>query len=226
MLPATASKFGGTAYCEQATELDGGRFLGQINFAEATGALHEQQFPIPTGMPAAGLLAVDLVNGLRGNGSLAGRTRWYPAPRIGELTASALQTPLDPRRSWAVARYEAAISFIGSWSMQGLDWYDVVDGDRELWDYMNDLEIDGVDVDAHGGHKLFGHANEALNEHYGLTPAPGRSAAIRDYALVWRIDADSPAGFHWGTNWLYVVIHKDDLGRGAFEHAIVTGANA
>jgi hypothetical protein len=43
---------------------------------------------------------------------------------------------------------------------------------------------------------------------------------------IWRIDADAAAGFSWGTNWLYVVIHKSDLERGAFEHSLVTAANA
>jgi len=65
-----------------------------------------------------------------------------------------------------------------------------------------------------------------LNEHYGLKPVAGRSDSIRDYALLWRIDFDNAAGFAWGTNWLYVVIHKDDLARGALENAVVTGANA
>jgi hypothetical protein len=70
VLPTTASKFGGTPYCERESELEGGRFLGQINFAEATLALREQQFPIPAGMPDAGLLAVDLVGAAAGVTSL------------------------------------------------------------------------------------------------------------------------------------------------------------
>ena len=107
--------------------------------------------------------------------------------------------------------------------MKGLEFYDAVGSDDELQNYLIELEIDGVDI---ADHRLFGHTDEVLNEHYGLKPVSGRSNDIRDYALVWRIDADHPAGFHWGTNWLYVVIHKDDLARGAFEHAIVTGANA
>jgi hypothetical protein len=40
------------------------------------------------------------------------------------------------------------------------------------------------------------------------------------------VDYDHQAGFAWGTNWLYVVIHRDDLARGALENAVVTGANA
>lgn len=212
VLSATASKFGGTPYFEHESELQGGRFLGQVNFADVTQALTKQDFPLPAGMPDRGLLAFDLV------ADRPGRTRWYPAPRTRELATLEID---------AVAKYETAINFEGSWSLRGLDWFNSVpEGDGELWDYMNELEITGVDCDAHGGHKLFGHANEALNEHYGLTPITGRSESIRDYALIWRIDYDNPAGFSWGTNWLYVVIHRDDLARGAFENAIVTGANA
>jgi hypothetical protein len=213
MLPATASKFGGVPYFERETELQGGRFLGQINFADAAHALRAKQYPLPSGMPELGLLAVDILPG-----SLAGRTRWYPAPQARELATIEVD---------AVAKYEAAINFAGSWSLRGLEWFDAVpEGDDELWEYMNDLEIAGVDVDGDYGHKLFGRANEALNEHYGIEPISGRSDSIRDYALVWRIDYDNAAGFSWGTNWLYVVIHRDDLARGAFENAIVTAANA
>ena len=59
ILPAIASKFGGRPYCERATELNGRRFLGQINFAEVAGALESEGFPRPSGMPDDGLLAVD-----------------------------------------------------------------------------------------------------------------------------------------------------------------------
>jgi hypothetical protein len=130
-----------------------------------------------------------------------------------------------PRVDW-VAKYEARPNFRGSWSLRGLEFFDGIDADDELWDFMNDLEVRGVDEDARSGHKLFGHANEALNQHYGFTPPSGRSDSIRDYRLVWRIDYDNAAGFAWGTNWLYVIIHKDDLARGALHKAVLTGANS
>jgi hypothetical protein len=213
LLPAIASKFGGLPYFESEAELEGGCFLGQVNFADATRALKENGFPIPAGMPERGLLAVDIPK--KGSG---GRTRWYPSPRPRDASTFEVD---------AVAKYETAINFEGSWSLRGLEWFDAVpEQDAELWEYMNDLEIAGVDVDAHGGHKLFGHANEALNDHYGLMSISGRGNSIRDYALIWRIDYDNPAGFSWGTNLLYVVIHRDDLARGSFENAIVIGANA
>jgi len=213
VLAPTASKLGGIPYIETVGEL-GGRFIGQINFAEASTALAMGGFQLPEGMPNKGLLAVDLTAG-----TFSGRVRWYPDPHESRA--------VDPGSIDTVAKYEAKVQFRGSWSLRGLAWFDdVPKGDEELWNYLNDLEVPGVDEDARDGHKLFGHPNEALNEHYGFDPVPGRSSAIADYALVWRINYDNAAGFAWGTNWLYVVIHLDDLARGSFEHAVVTGANA
>jgi hypothetical protein len=213
-LALTTSKFGGAPYAEGNSDLRGGRFIGQINFEEVAHALANEQFPMPEGVPTAGLMAVDLVHGI-----FRARVRWYPNP---DDSKAANPGPVE-----VVAKYEAKIDFNGGWSLRGLEWFDFVPkGDDELWEYMNDLELPGVDVDARGGHKLFGHANEALNEHYGFEPSSVRSKSIRDYALIWRIDYDNAAKFSWGTNWLYVVIHVDDLKQGAFDQAIVTGANA
>lgn len=209
-----ASKFGGLPYVEDAVDFERTRFIGQINFAEVRSALAREGFPAPRGLPDAGILAVDLVAN-----SLNGRVRWYAAPA--ETKAGNLV------RVPCVAKYEAAIGFRGSWSLRGLEWFDAVPkGDDELWECMNDLDIPGVDEDNHDGHKLFGHPNEALNEHYGFAEAPKRSDSIREYELLWRIDFDNQAGFAWGTNWLYVVIHRNELARGAFENAVVIAANA
>lgn len=214
VVSATASKFGGLPYAKNSSDLSGGRFIGQINFAEAATSLVAQGCPIPTGMPSAGLLAVDLMPG-----RFSGRVRWYAEPTeskaVRQVTAE------------SVGKYEATIEFRGGWSARGLSWFDAVpEKDTALWNYMNDLEIPGIDEDARRGHKLFGHTNEALNDHYPFRPSPGRSHSIRDYALIWRITYDNAAGISWGTNWLYVVIHRADLALGAFERAVVTGANA
>jgi hypothetical protein len=212
VLAPMASKFGGTPYCEHAAELDGGRFIGQVNFAEATAALHRIGFALPDGMPSSGILAADLLPG-----TFKARVRWYPHPAA-ERAATAVSVD-------RVAKYEARIDFAGGWSLRGLDWFDAVPkDDGELWDCMNDLEITGVDEDARGGHKLFGHANEVLNEYFD--PAPGSHASVREHELVWRIDFDNAAGFAWGTNWLYFLIHRDDLARGALERSCFVCANA
>jgi len=91
-----------------------------------------QGFPVPAGMPARGLLAVDMVPGV-----FQGRVRWYPDPSESKAVQSA--------DLGMVPRYEAKMEFGGGWSMRGLDWFDgVPEGDRELWDFMNDLEIRGA----------------------------------------------------------------------------------
>jgi hypothetical protein len=79
----------------------------------------------------------------------------------------------------------SADRFRGSWSLRGLEWFDAIPKeDDELWTWMNEFEVPGVDEDARGGHKLFGHPNEVLNEHYGFTPVAGRSDSIREYGLI------------------------------------------
>lgn len=214
VLTPTASKFGGTPYMEREGELDGGRFLGQVNFADVTTALQREGAVVPAGMPTVGLLAVDLTGPMIGNG----RIRWYPDPHDTKA--------LPPASVDWVARYEARANFRASWSLRGLEWFDGLDDDQGLWEWMNDLEVSGIDEDARTGHKLFGHPNESLNEHYGFTPTHGRSHSIREYALLWRIDCDRAADLAWGTNWLYVLIHKNDLEAGALDRAVLTGANA
>ena len=211
-LPPTASKFGGRPYLE-GNEEHSGRFLGQVNFAEVAQALRSSGASMPADMPSRGLLALDLVEPIS-----TGRVRWYPHPSDDKSVES--------RQVDCVAKYETSVNFRGSWSLRGLEWFDGVDSDDELWDLINDLEVAGVDEDAHSGHKLFGHANEALNEHYGFVPPPGRPDSIREYRLLWRIDSDGAAGFAWGTNWFYVIIHRDDLAAGALGRAVLTGANA
>lgn len=210
VLPATASKYGGRPYCENAGEIEGGQFLGQVNFAEVTAALQAQAFPIPEGLPAQGLLAIDMLPE-----AWKGRARWYPNP-----TEAAAQETAAP----TFARYEAALSFLGDWSVRGLEWFDdLPKDDGELWDGLNELQVPGTDDDAH---TLFGHAHEILNENYGFVPAPGRSDNIREYALVWRIAFDNAADFAWGTNWIYLIIHREDLAVGDFGRTVLTAANA
>jgi len=219
-LSPVTSKFGGRTYAEDASEIRHGRFLGQIDFSEAKAALSAERFPIPDGMPDQGLLAIDMLDGAlqAEEGVFQARTRWYPTPDAGKCC--------DTSRMRSYGRFEAGIRYAGGWSLHGLEWYAAVpEQDDELWDFMNSLEFPGIDEDDRC-HRLFGHMNEVLNEHDGCIRAPGRSASIRDYRLVWRINFDNQAGFAWGTNWLYAIIHRDDLLAGAFENVIVTVANA
>lgn len=101
--------------------------------------------------------------------------------------------------------------------------------DDELHEALNELVIRGVDEDDGRSrselHRLFGHLSEALEEHYGFEAPPGRPSSIEHYEQVWRITHDPAADFHWGTNWVYVLIHKEDLRDGRLDKAVVTGAN-
>lgn len=210
VLSPTVSKFGGVPYLESAEPVEKYRFIGQINFAEVSEALSREGFPAPAGMPRVGLLTVYM-----STTAFDGKLYWYPAPD----ESKAVRTTVK-----CASKYEAQLHFRGGWSLRGLDYYGgVPKHDKELWNYINELEIPAVDTD-YSPH-LFGHTCDSLNDHYGLTPVAGRSNSIRDYALIWRIDGDSPAGLDWGSNCLYVVIHREDLARGAFENAILTGAN-
>jgi Domain of unknown function (DUF1963) len=217
VLSPLASKFGGIPYCERSDELGEHHFVGQINFAEVAQALEAQGQPLPDDMPRQGLLAFDFDK----RSSLfvdAGRTRWYKTPEMSKACC--------PPLVHQFGKYEASLSFRGSWSLQSLNWFDGLKTDHELWEWMNELEIEGVDEDMHRDHKLFGHMNEALNEHDGWEAHSQRHDAIEDYRLVWRLTHDNMAGFGFGTTWFYIIIHRDNLRIGAFDRAIVTAANA
>jgi hypothetical protein len=203
------SKFGGLPYYEEAgLSWSDHTFLGQINFAE----LDDH----PPGAPTRGILAIDLDR----SAAPPFRRRWYPDPR-----ESAAQRGACPG---SVGNWEARLRFRPGWSIpRGEAWYaPLPKGDHETWRAWNDWCPEGYLEDEQTGcHRLFGHRSAGLDEHYGFQPASGRSSAIAEYELVWRIDADHAAGFHWGTNWTYVIVHRDDLAAARLDRAVVTGAN-
>lgn len=212
VLSVLTSKFGGAPYCEKTGELEGGQFLGQINFSEVTAALNSQRAELPDGMPTAGLFAMDRT-------SKGFRVRWYPNPRA--------ELAVDAGQRQAIAKYEAAMTVQGSWSLRGLDWFAAVPkDDQELWTCMNELDVRGVDRDSRYGHKLFGHPNEILSQHESFVHQAGGSTSIRDYALIWRVSFDNQAGFDWGTHWIYALIEKQYLERGELNRAVVAIENA
>lgn len=73
---------------------------------------------------------------------------------------------------------------------------------------------------------LFGHMPDSLQEHYGFEPAPHRPMDIDEYELVMRITCDNVADFGFGTNWIYIIIHRDDRAEGRLDRCVVTGANS
>ncbi|MFT3926372.1 MAG: DUF1963 domain-containing protein [Myxococcales bacterium] len=211
VLGLLVSKLGGTPYLER-DDRDWGafRFLGQFNLAELP------VIALPENL-RTGLLAVDCVGD---NGFVGYRTRWYPAPSTERAMASA-KVP-------CVGTWETRLHFRAGWSLPGgSDWDAALPDpkDRELWELWNEFTPPSY-LEDDCDHRLFGHRSAGLDEHYGFEPAAGRSSDIREYEMLLRISFDNPAGFHFGSNVLYVIIHRDDLAEGKLERAVVTGANA
>ncbi|MCY1041598.1 DUF1963 domain-containing protein [Corallococcus sp. bb12-1] len=203
------SKFGGAPYAEEADlRWEGFRFLGQLHFARIQ--------DLPPELPRHGLFALDLKN--RGPFSQAFRVRWYPAPS----EARARSFPL-PR---SVGPWEARMSFESGWSLPGGRAWDapLLAEDAELQEHWSDWDPDGFLMDELGAgvHRLGGHRSAVLDEQEDPLPPSGHTP----YMQLWRINYDNPAGFHWGTNWVYVLIHPEDLAAGRLERAVVTSANA
>lgn len=73
---------------------------------------------------------------------------------------------------------------------------------------------------------MLGHKSGGLDEHYGLTPPPGCSDDIASYECLLRLTFDNAAGFGWGTNWIYLLVPREDLLRADLGRVVVTGANS
>jgi hypothetical protein len=205
------SKFGGIPYWEEpALEWRGFSFLGQVNFAELRNP--------PPETPREGILAVDLLPTMW---DTAFRVRCYPHPR---QSAAREGEPCA-----CVAKWETRLCFREGWSLPEGDAWEapLPDRDWDLREPWQEWTPSGYCEDSDDRcHRLFGHRSGALDEHYGFEPRPGRGDAISEYEMIWRITLDNTAGFSWGSNCVYVIIHRDDLIAGRFEQALVTGANA
>lgn len=212
LLPILDSKFGGVPYVEEANlPWEGFRFLGQINLAQI-------EDPPPL-LHRHGLFALDV--GTEGLSSGAFRVRWYPAPSEQHSRSSAL-----PR---CVGRWETRMRFSPGWSLPGGEAWNapLPADDDELLRAWNGWRPEGfLEDEQHPAHRLLGHRSAGLDEPYGFEPPPGHGGAIGDYEMLWRITFDNPSGFHWGSNWLYVLVHHEDLVAGRLDRAVVTGANS
>jgi hypothetical protein len=208
LLLATDSKWGGTPFIPRndIERVEGCRFIGQINLAELPEG--------GVGVPPKGILALDFPN----SGAIAAvQTRFYAEPHVAEN---------HPVTIPSLGTYEAKLNFRLGWSLpQGEDWWAVIpEGDDDLWNAWNDWEPAGYEDES--CHRIGGHRSGGLDEHYGFTPPVGRSSDIREYEMLLRLNFDNAAGFAWGTNWIYVIIHRDDLAAGRLDRAVVTGANS
>jgi Domain of unknown function (DUF1963) len=205
------SKFGGIPYWEEPDLVwKGFQFLGQVNFAEIQDA--------PPEAPRKGLLALDKAP-LMWDTAL--RVRWYPDPR------QSAARPAEPGA--CVAKWETRLCFRAGWSLPEGDAWEapLPDKDSDLRGPWQEWEPPGYREDSHDrSHRLFGYKSAGLDEDYGFEPRPGRSDSIADYEMIWRITYDNTADFGWGSNWMYVIIHRDDLSAGRLDQAVDTGANA
>jgi uncharacterized protein DUF1963 len=217
-LPLLQSKFGGTPYL---TEPDlplmkGRRFLLQINLAEVP--------DLPAPFPRAGMFCVDMVD-------RAPYWRWFGVRFYPDASESLAVQPATPVR--CVGRNEAAVRFMPGMSYPADEWERIFgDQDDELKDAWSDCEYEmdkviGGRSDTNRGepHRLGGHRTWML-EHSVFRPPEGYSKHIREYELLLRLPFDNEAGFAWGSNVAYVVIHRDDLAAGRLGRAFDVPANA
>ncbi|HYO59863.1 DUF1963 domain-containing protein [Archangium sp.] len=205
------SKFGGVPYAEEADLVwESFSFLGQINFAQV-------EDPAP-GLPRRGLFALDFAVPDFKSGTF--RVRWYAEPSEERSRVGAVHR--------CVGSWETRMVFSPGWSLPGgKAWHAPLPADDEdLWERWNDWAPKGfLEDERNECHRLFGHRSAGLDEHSGFEPPPGRGSAIDEYELLWRITFDNSAGFAWGTNWVYVLIHEADLAENRLDRAVVTTAN-
>ena len=100
---------------------------------------------------------------------------------------------------------------------------------KDAWFECHD-EIDHIvgghpDPEADESHRLGGHRTWML-EHGIFRPPDGYSKDLKEYELLLRLDLDNQAGFDWGSNVAYILIHREDLAAGRLERAFDNPANA
>ncbi len=202
------SKLGGTPYTTG--PLAGGRwFLGQINFAQVP--------PSVPGLPRQGLLAFDSVRGRSAFG-MSFTSRWYPRPSEAEAV---------PARDVAwIGRFEAALRFRESWSLPR--WEDLAALlPEDAWWLSDDVdewqrESGMCDERCHrlGGHRSFGQDSLSLFE-----PPTGLPEDFREYEQLFRLNFDNAADFSWGSNQVYLLVHREDLAAQRFDRLAFAVAN-
>jgi len=197
------SKFGGVPYCETEEDWSDRGFLGQIDLARATAVL-PPEYPRLTG-----LLRLDH-DGRTGLLEPI-RVTWFSRPSADRAVAARpaniprWETRLEFRLAWSLPQGDALDEL---WPLSEPQWYDYERFFPEGYD-----DVDG-DV-----HMLLGHKPSGLYDPYQLENAGS-------YECLLRVPFDNTAGFHWGSNCVYIVVPRDDLARGDLSHAIATAANA
>ncbi|MFP2926335.1 DUF1963 domain-containing protein [Pyxidicoccus sp. 3LG] len=209
-LPLLGSKLGGTPYATSTVPVQRGhRFLGQLHFAELPPCIPE--------LPRQGLLAIDLDS----KGTFSFHARWYPAPS----EAAAMATAEVP----CVGHFEAALHFRCGGSLPRGDDWDALPGTRDpdLLSAWSEWEPEGFFLDERDScHRLGGHRSLDEDTLSSFKPPPGRPDDVKEYEQLLRLTFDNPAGFAWGTNWVYLLIHPADLKEGRLDRIGFAIANA
>ena len=199
------SKWGGTPYQEGVAIPSEWRFVGQINFAELPEWLPD--------FPRQGLLTLYLdVTILHP----AFHLQWYPRP---DKTRS-VEVPFLPCHG----RFEAALDFHPGWSVPPGDvLLPLLPEDAEVWEAWDAWTPGGFSEDRH--HRLGGHGldPDALTS---FQPPRGRTDDLSQYESLLRLTFDRAADFSWGSNWIYLLIHPEDLRAGHLEQTGVALGNA
>jgi hypothetical protein len=204
VLDVLASKFGGTPYAETPDDWHDQLFLGQIDLAEATAVLP------PDHPRLTGILGIAVNREPRGGSTEQVRVRWFPEPAIERAVAApvtakgAWETRLDFRLAWTLPEGDPLEAL---WPLHdGPQWYDY---ERFFPAEYND-HGDG-DV-----HTLLGNGPDEVDGFDELA----------SHACLLRVPFDNTAGFHWGSNCVYVVVPRDELARGELGRAVAVVANA
>lgn len=212
-LDVTESKFGGIPYSESGENWEGHHFLGQIDLAEATAVLP------PNSTKLRGLLRIDQAVSIAMD---LLRVRWFP-----EVDPTQARAPTVPAVS-SVGAWETRLRFELGWTLpEGALLEKLWPLSEPAWFEYDVFYPDGYNADGFDGfHRMLGHKPCGLDEHYGFTPPAGGTEDIAEYENLLRITFDNEAGFHWGTNWVYLIVPRRDLHRGDLTRVVVTGANS
>jgi hypothetical protein len=210
------SKFGGAPYCEGDEDWTAHRFLVQIDLVRATAVLPDDAAKL------TGLLRIDFGSGPKSTTETALsdvlRVRWFREPALARARPVAAE---------CVADWETRLEFALGWTLPEGNALEALWPLKRPWYEYDRFDPPGYNEDGSDQfHRMLGHKSGGLDEHYGFTPKPGCSDDIDDYECLLRITYDNAAGLSWGTNWLYVLVPRDDLARGDLSRCVGTGANS
>jgi hypothetical protein len=211
-LDVTESKLGGTPYCETEEDWREHRFLGQIDLATATSVLP------PDAPRLSGLVRIDFKYAR----TLAAgfRVRWFRDPS----ESRAVRAPISVRSH---GTWETRLAFDLAWTLPEGDALEAIWPLPETpWFEYDRFFPPGYNTDDNEDyHRLLGHKASGLDDHYGFEPPAGCGRDLHDYECLLRLTLDHLAGFHWGSNVVYLLVPTPDLVAGDLSRIVITAAN-